>query len=71
MRYTYYIEIEIFLLKVLYIKVKVSRNSAVRSINSIKKCSELMNSSKNKLNNSKNKMNNKISCFFKLEPNAH
>ena len=36
----------------------------MKPINSTKKCSRTMNSSKNKLNN-------KISWFFKLEPNTH
>ena len=36
----YFVEIEFFLLKVLYIKVKVNWNSTVRLMNNTKKCSE-------------------------------
>ena len=42
----------------------------MRPINSIKKCNESMNSSKNKLNSSKYKLNNKKSWPFKLITNA-
>ena len=38
--FTYFPEIEIFLLKILEIKIKVNQNSTVRPINSTKKCSE-------------------------------
>ena len=46
----YLIKIERFLLKILYIKLKVSSNSIIKVMNSIKNAIKLMNSKKNKLN---------------------
>ena len=46
----YFGEIKIFLLKVLYINVKINWNSTVKFINSTKNVVKFINSSKNKLN---------------------
>ena len=54
---TYFIKIEKFLLKVLYMKIKVNWNSKVESMNNTKKYSGPINSRKNKLNS-------KISWLF-------
>ena len=54
---TYFVKIEKFLLKVLYMKIKVNWNSKVESRNNTKKCSRPINSRKNKLNS-------KISWLF-------
>ena len=48
---TYFVKIEKFLLKVLYMKIKVNWNSKVEPTNNTKKCSGPINSRKNKLNN--------------------
>ena len=50
MKSIYFGEIEILLLKVLYINVKVNWDNTVKFINSIKNVVRLMNSNKNKLN---------------------
>ena len=57
MKSVYFAEIEIFLQKVLYIKVKVSWNCAMKFINNTKNAVRLMNSNKNKLNSKINWQN--------------
>ena len=53
----YFVVIEYFFLKLLYIKVKVNLNSTMRPMNNTKKCS-------GPINNNKNKLNSKISSTF-------
>ena len=57
LKFVYFIETGNFLLKVRQIKIKISWNSIVRSINNIKNKIKFINNNKNKINNKINWQN--------------